>query len=89
MLLVRGKHWTQTALLRTPRGARPHLVDLPHQKKGRRSFPSFPGALLVLVNADTDWAENLVCARHLLGIHLELVRVLSVTFRVRRGKAGS
>jgi hypothetical protein len=46
-------------------------------------------ALLVLVNADTDWAENLVCARHLLGIHLELVRVLSVTFRVRRDKASS
>ena len=46
-------------------------------------------ALLVLGNADTDWAKNLVCARHLLNIHLELARVLPVTFRVRRGKASS
>jgi hypothetical protein len=49
-------------------------------RPGIDNVPEIEDATLNPPNADTDRTENLVCARHLLDIHLELAHVLSVDF---------
>lgn len=50
-------------------------------RPGIDNVPELEDAALNPLNADTDWTEHLVCARHLLDIHIELAHVLLVDFQ--------